>query len=73
MRFPLVTVLDNARAQHRLLHERFGVERLALHLRVCDQTVRAAVVVASSSRSAGNAFDHLERWARSNPPSEGRL
>jgi homoserine O-acetyltransferase len=30
MRFPLVTVLDNARAQHRLLRERFGIERVAL-------------------------------------------
>jgi homoserine O-acetyltransferase len=29
-RFPLVTVLDNARAQHRLLRERLGVDRLVL-------------------------------------------
>ena len=29
-RFPLVTVLDNARAQHRLLRERLGIDRLAL-------------------------------------------
>jgi homoserine O-acetyltransferase len=29
-RFPLVTVLDNARAQYRLLRERLGVDRLAL-------------------------------------------
>ncbi len=32
MRFPLVTVLDNVRAQQRLLAERFGIERLALVL-----------------------------------------
>lgn len=30
MRFPLVTVLDNVRAQERLVRERFGIERLAL-------------------------------------------
>lgn len=32
MRFPLVTVLDNVRAQKRLVTERFGIERLALVL-----------------------------------------
>ena len=31
-RFPLVTVLDNVRAQKRLLDERFGIERLVLVL-----------------------------------------
>jgi homoserine O-acetyltransferase len=30
MRFPLVTPYDNVRAQHRLLTERYGVERIAL-------------------------------------------
>lgn len=30
MRFPLVTVLDNVRAQKRLLTEKFGIERLEL-------------------------------------------
>ncbi len=30
MRFPLVTVLDNVRAQHRLVTERFGIDRLQL-------------------------------------------
>lgn len=32
MRFPLVTVLDNVRAQERLITERFGIERLRLVL-----------------------------------------
>ena len=30
MRFPLVTPYDNVRAQHRLLTERYGVEKIAL-------------------------------------------
>jgi homoserine O-acetyltransferase len=30
MRFPLVTPYDNVRAQHRLLTEHFGIERIAL-------------------------------------------
>jgi len=30
MRFPVVTVLDNVRLQHRLVTERLGIERLAL-------------------------------------------
>jgi homoserine O-acetyltransferase len=32
MRFPLVTVLDNVHAQRRLLHEKFGIDRLQLVL-----------------------------------------
>ncbi|HEY0466951.1 MAG TPA: alpha/beta fold hydrolase [Polyangiaceae bacterium] len=63
--FPRLTLLDNARAQRRLLSERFGIERVALamgwsmgaqqayhHAALYPETVASLLAVCGSARTA---------------------
>ncbi len=56
-RFPHVTVQDNVFVQHRLVTERFGIERLALASSSGRQTLSRVTLPIVGSRAKGHTQD----------------